>query len=100
LHTTVNAVRIPITGYKPCIERVQALADISHSALCCHSSETRAPIANPPNSCAQVEGTTYHSPNLHPVRAVVRELWRGTDTQTHKRPWAIYIRLGYTSREM
>ena len=33
-------------GTKPGIERVQALADISRSALCCHSNETRAPIAN------------------------------------------------------
>ena len=41
---------------KPGIERVQALADISRSALCCHSSETRAPIANLPNS-AQLDGT-------------------------------------------
>jgi len=40
------------------IERVQALADISRSALCCHSNETRAPNANPPNS-AQLEGTPY-----------------------------------------
>jgi len=37
------------------IERVQALADISYSALCCHNNETCAPIANPPNS-AQLEG--------------------------------------------
>jgi len=43
----------------PGMERVQALADISRSALCCHSNETRAPIANPPNS-AQLEGTLYH----------------------------------------
>jgi len=41
---------------KPGIERLQALVDISRSALCCHSVETRAPIANPPNS-AQLEGT-------------------------------------------
>ena len=32
---------------KPPIEQVQALADISRSALCCHSNETRAPTANP-----------------------------------------------------
>ena len=38
------------------MERVQALADISRPALCCHSNETRAPIANPSNS-AQLEGT-------------------------------------------
>jgi len=31
-------------------EPVQALADISLSALCCHSNETRAPIAIPPSS--------------------------------------------------
>jgi len=29
-------------------------------ALCCHSKETRAPIAKPPNS-AQLGGTPYHS---------------------------------------
>jgi len=38
------------------IDRVQALAYISRSALRCHSNETRAPIANPPNS-AELEGT-------------------------------------------
>jgi len=37
---------------EPGIEPVQALADITRSALCCHSNENRAPIANPPN-CAQ-----------------------------------------------
>jgi len=31
-------------------------------ALCCHSNETRAPIANPPNS-AQLEGSRYHPPS-------------------------------------
>jgi len=41
---------------KPAIERVQALADISPSVLCCHSNETHAPIADLPNS-AQLEGT-------------------------------------------
>ena len=30
-------------------------------ALCCHSNETRAAIANPPNS-AQLGRTPYHSP--------------------------------------
>jgi len=29
------------------------------------SNETRAQIANPPNS-AQLEGSPYHSPKLHP----------------------------------
>jgi len=38
------------------IEQEQALADISRLVLCCHSNETYAPVANPPNS-AQVGGT-------------------------------------------
>jgi len=33
---------------KPGIERVQALADILRSALCCFSNKTRALIANLP----------------------------------------------------
>jgi len=37
-------------------EYIQALADISRSALYRQSNETRAPTANPPNS-AQLEGT-------------------------------------------
>jgi len=50
---------------KPGVERVQALADVSRSVLCCYSNGTRAPIANPPSS-AQLEGTPYdsHSPKL------------------------------------
>jgi len=58
--------------------QAQALADISRSALCCHSNETRAPIANLPNS-AQLEGTRYHSPSYIRVRAVV---WKCGDAQT------------------
>jgi len=34
-------------------------------ALCCHSNATRTPIANPPNS-AQLGGSLYHAPKLHP----------------------------------
>jgi len=66
--------------YKPYIERVQALADISRSALCC-INETRAPIANPSNS-AQLEGTPS---NLHlgPCSSVGMQRGRhNTDTQT------------------
>jgi len=37
-------------------------------------------IANPPNS-AQLEGTPYHSPKLHPTRAD-RQTDTHTDTQT------------------
>jgi len=41
------------------IQRVEALADISRSALRCHSNETRTPILNPPNS-AQLGKTPYY----------------------------------------
>ena len=68
--------------FQPGVERVQALADISRSALCCHSNETRAPIANPPKS-AQLEGTPYHSPSYIHVRAVVWECSEG-QTGTHR----------------
>jgi len=63
---------------KPGTEWVQAVADISHSALCCHSNETRAPIANLPNS-AQLEGTPSYSPKLHPSPCSSVGMWRGTD---------------------
>jgi len=79
------------------IDRVQALGDISRSALCCHSNETRAPIANPSNIVHN-----YRAPLPFPsyirVRAVVLECGEGqtyrdrqTDTQTHRRPSPIYI---------
>ena len=35
---------------QPGIKRVQALADISRSALCCQINETRAPTENRPNT--------------------------------------------------
>jgi len=70
---------------------VVPLADISRSALCCHSNETRAPIANPHNS-TQLQGTPYHSPTYIRVRAVVWKCDEGlTNTQTHRRSWPIYI---------
>jgi len=75
----------------PGIDRVPALADISRSALCCHSNETPAPTANPPNS-AQLEGNRYHSPSYIRVRAVVWKCGQGqTHARTHRRPWPIYI---------
>jgi len=55
---------------EPGIERVQALDDISRSALCCQSNETCAPTANPPDS-AQPEGTPTILPTYIRVRAVV-----------------------------
>jgi len=63
----------------PGIGRVRALADIARSVLCCHSNKTRAPISNPSNS-AQLEGTPYHSPKLHPGPCSNVGMRRGTDT--------------------
>jgi len=63
------------------IERVQALADVLRSVLCCHSNETCAPIAYLPNT-AQLEGIPYHSPNYIRVHAVMWECGEEqTDTQ-------------------
>ena len=56
----------------------------AYVCVCCHSNETRAPIANLPSN-AQLEGTPYHSPYLHPDTCTpcnsvgVRQ---GTDRQT------------------
>jgi len=61
---------------------IQALAGILRSPLCYH-----APIANPPDS-AQLGGTSYHSTNLHQVRAVVRECGEG---QTYKRSYGAAV---------
>ena len=73
-------------NFEPVIERVQALANISRLVLCCHSNETHAPIANPPNT-AQQQSTPYHSSNLHlgpcSSMGMRRETDRHTDTQTH-----------------
>jgi len=49
-------------------------------ALCCHSNESRVPIANSPNS-AQLGGTLYISPSYIRVCAVV---WARGDGQTHR----------------
>jgi len=61
----VDLYSLALCYSKPGVQRVQELADISRAALCCHSNETRGPIANPPSS-TQLRGTPYHSPNLHP----------------------------------
>ena len=63
------------------ITRHRALADILPSALCCHSNETCAPIANPPNS-AELAGTPYHSPKLHLDPCSSVGMRQGKDTQT------------------
>jgi len=78
-HRKYNAkpTKISETG----IERVQALADILHSALCCHSNETCALIANPPNT-AQQGGTPTIPPRCIRVPGVV---WEYGEEQTHRR---------------
>ena len=50
-------------------------------ALCCHSNATRAPIANPPNS-AQLGGSLYHAPKLHPGPCSSVGVWPRADRQT------------------
>jgi len=60
------------------MERIQALAGISRSALCCHSNETSAPIANPPNSAQQKGPLPFPQPG--PCSSV--GMLRGTDRDT------------------
>jgi len=55
---------------QPGVDQVQVLAEISRSALCCHSNETRAPITNPPNS-AQLDSPHTIPPTYIRVRAIV-----------------------------
>jgi len=105
-------------SYKPGIERVQALADILRSLLCCHvhqlqfcaapcchSNETRAPIANPPSS-AQLGAPPTIPPSYIRVRAVVWAYGEGqtdrqTRTHTHTDARDQYtFRVVYDSREM
>jgi len=62
-------------------------------ALCCHSNETRAPIANPPNS-AQLRVTPYHSAKLYPGPCSSVGMQRRTDRHTDRQTqmWVtIYI---------
>jgi len=72
-----------ISLYKPGTERAQALSDISRSALCRHSNETRSPIANRPNG-AELEATPYHSAKLHPGPCSSTGMRRGKDRQTDR----------------
>ena len=85
--------------FEPGIERVQVLADISRSVLCCQQ-RNRTPIANPPNN-AQLEGTLYHSPRVT-SRSVSVRMRRGTDRHTDTQTGLVNstFRLGYASREM
>ena len=89
----------------PAIEQVQVVADISCSALCCHSNETRAPIANPPN-IAQLGASPGIPSSYIRVCAVVWECGDGqTDRQmdryTHTDKHDQYtFRVIYDSHEM
>jgi len=69
-----------LSVHKPAIERVQALADLSHWLRCCHSNKTHAMIANTPNS-AQLDRTPYTSPKLHVALCNSMGMWRGTGPQ-------------------
>jgi len=65
------------------------------------ATKTRAPITNPRNS-AQLEGTPYHSPKLHPGPCSSMGMRRGTDRQRDTQTTVTNnaFRLGYASREM
>jgi len=83
---------------KPGIQQVQALADISRSALCCHNNETHALLASAPNT-AQFGGTHTISPSYIRVRAVMREYDRQRDTHTEEHDQYIFCVI-YDSPEM
>jgi len=78
-HESYHARMQPITRH---IQRVQALADISRSALWCHSNETGATDFKSAQQCT-TRRHPYHSPSYIRVRAVVWECGEGqTDTDT------------------
>ena len=85
---TAGTVSLCFTMYDNDDIMNQAYSKYKHSLTfrvprCCHSIETRAPIANPPNS-AQLEGTPYHSPKLHPDPCCSVGMRRGTDRHTDR----------------
>jgi len=67
-------------------------------ALCCHSNATRAPIANPPNS-AQLGGSLYHAPKLHPGPCSSVGVRMRTDRHTDARDHNTFC-IVYDSRKM
>jgi len=81
LSHTIN--RVKDTGPQSGTRHTASTSTRWHFAfgLCCHSNETSAPIANPPNS-AQLEGTPTVPPSY--ICAVVWQWWEGqtADTQT------------------
>ena len=67
-------------------------------------NKTRALIANPPWNSAQLEGTLYHSPKLHPGLCSSVDMWQGqterhTDRHTDIRDQCTF-RLSYASCDM
>ena len=80
--------------HTPSIRLLETSARTSHSAsiaslltfcimcVCCHSNQTRAPIANPTNN-AQLGCTPYHSPNSHPGPRSSVGMWQVTDWEAH-----------------
>jgi len=81
--TDDEVIQTSRTIFQPGTEWVQALADISRSALCCHINETRTPTANPPNS-AQLRGHPTISPSYIRACALCSSvgMQRRTDTDT------------------
>ena len=67
-------------------------------ALCCHSNATSSPIANPPNS-AQLGGSLYHAPKLHPGPCRSVGVRPRTDTHTDARDHNTFCVI-YDSRKM
>jgi len=90
--STANAV---LTLSQPGIEGVQALADISAFSAMLSLQRNPCTDCNPPNS-AQLEGTAYHSPNLHPGPCSSVGMRRGTGIYTDGRGHYTF-RLGYAS---
>jgi len=80
-HVSRDSITDNCCLYKPGIERVQALADISRSRYVVN--ETRALIANLPNSGGS--GHHYHSPKLHPGPCSSVGMQQQTDRHTDRR---------------
>ena len=75
----LNSMNCQTATHLPPFNRVKALADISHSAQCCHSNETHAPTANVPNSA-----------HMGPCSSVGMQ-WGTRQTLRHRQPWPLYI---------
>ena len=96
--TTVRSVYLTQYQNQPGIQRVQALTDISCSAICCHSNETCVPTANLSNT-EQLEGTPTTPATYILAHAIVWECGEGqTDTHTDSHDHNTF-RLGHDSRE-